>query len=287
MIKTFFDTNIFNHVTPEHIKVIKDGIDNDVVKLFTIPQILGELAATLPGDLAEGKRLCAVYGELIPDKVILQPPHILAVEVVQILKLGKPSFYMDNDYKSEFLEELKDLKNGVLNPKTLKFIEYYKQKKKESFQLAKDSKKKYDHQWDDGRVSQYPNFEAWWQNALTSGNIRQIIKEFLIRHISKGFLPSELMSNISKDAKKIEKNLHKLPHITTALKLSPALSFWYHLQKEKAKHGDLEDITNLVAVATLDAYVSNDEGARDFSNLIFPNKTSICLDEFIDLVKRI
>jgi len=52
-----------------------------------------------------------------------------------------------------------------------------------------------------------------------------------------------------------------------------------------AKHGDLQDITNLIAVATLDAYVSNDEGARDLSDLIFPNKTSICLDDFINLIK--
>jgi hypothetical protein len=126
---------------------------------------------------------------------------------------------------------------------------------------------------------QFKTFDDFLLGAAQRGLIRGEIKEYLHRLNAP---------NISKLAKKIENNLTKLPHLQIAVKLTAAISYRYEICGEKPKWGDLSDITNLISLASVEVFVSDDGGAREMFNLLFPEKKSMSLMQFMDaLMKRV
>lgn len=124
---------------------------------------------------------------------------------------------------------------------------------------------------------QFKTFDDFLLGAAQRGLIRGEIKEYLHRLNAP---------NISKLAKKIENNLSKLPHLQIAVKLTAAISYRYEICEKKPKWGDLSDITNLISLASIEVFVSDDEGAREMFDLLFPEKKSMSLMQFIDTLMK-
>lgn len=276
MDKTFFDTNIYNHLDSTQIDKITAFKQNKLVEILTMPQILGELAATFGSDVERGKKVVRIYDAIISHRIIKLPPELILDEIKSLNDKKRRSVYIDSVQKRGFGRYIEDFKKGQLDEDTKKFVAHTKTKKRQHLEHCKNSKKQLDRLWDDEKVSHFPTFESFYEHAYRTGDIRREIGEYLNR-----VLDSSQRLLIPKISKIIEKRLYKLPHFETAIRINPALSYRYHLQKEKAKWGDMEDITNLISLPSCDIYVSDDQGARDMAKLLFPEKEALSLNEFL------
>lgn len=282
MDKIFFDTNIYNHLDKKQMKKLKQLISNRAIEIFSTPQILGELAASFESDIKRVKKLVKIYGKIISYKIIKPPPELIRAEVNYCLNDGdKDSIYLDLERKNKFQKYISNFKKGIVDEDTKKFVENTKKAKKENKEFCKESKKELDYLWDDEKIAEFPNFDCFYNRATETGSIRKDIEEGL-----KRMLHPEQSNLISKAAKVIEKRLNELPHFEVAVKINAVLSYRYHLKKEDAKWGDIEDSLNLIAIPTCDTYVSDDEGAREIAKLLFPKKNVLSLREFFSKSKN-
>lgn len=274
-MKVFFDTNIYNHLKEDQVPVILNAEDEGEVEIFCNPQILGELAATFNSDVAQGKKIIGMFARLISHRVINQPPVLLINEVEKVLSGKRKSIYLDSTTKRGFYLYIGDFKKGIIDGATRNFVEHTKQKKRDNIRSLKESNKQLAPLWKKLR-DRFKTFDSFYEGAVKRGLIREEIKEYLKR-IG--------VPNINKVARKIENKLHDLPHLQTAVKLTAALSYRYEIKSKQPKWGDLEDITIFISLPFVDIFVSDDEGAREMFDLLFPEKKSMNLAQFIDTLK--
>lgn len=274
-MKVFFDTNIYNHLKEDRVSVILNAKDEGEVEIFCNPQILGELAATFNSDIAQGKKIIGMFARLISHRVINQPPVLLINEVEKVLSGKRKSIYLDSTTKRGFYLYIEDFKKGIIDGATRNFVEHTKQKKSDNIRSLKESNKQLAPLWEEHR-DRFKTFDSFYEGVVKRGLIREEIKEYLKR-IG--------VPNINKVARKIENKLHDLPHLQTAVKLTAALSYRYEIKSKQPKWGDLEDITIFISLPFVDIFVSDDEGAREMFDLLFPEKKSMNLAQFIDTLK--
>lgn len=274
-MKVFFDTNIYNHLKEDQVSVILNAKDEREVEIFCNPQILGELAATFNSDVAQGKKIIGMFARLISHRVINQPPVLLINEVEKVLSGKRKSIYLDSTTKRRFYLYIEDFKKGIIDGATRNFVEHTKQKKRDNIRSLKESNKQLAPLWKEHR-DRFKTFDSFYEGAVKRGLIREEIKEYLKR-IG--------VPNINKVARKIENKLHDLPHLQTAVKLTAALSYRYEIKSKQPKWGDLEDITIFISLPFVDIFVSDDEGAREMFDLLFREKKSMNLAQFIDTLK--
>ncbi len=274
-MKVFFDTNIYNHLKEDQVPVILNAKDEGEVEIFCNPQILGELAATFNSDVAQGKKIIGMFARLISHRVINQPPVLLINEVEKVLSGKRKSIYLDSTTKRGFYLYIEDFKKGIIDGATRNFVEHTKQKKRDNIRSLIESNKQLAPLWKEHR-DRFKTFDSFYEGAVKRGLIREEIKEYLKR-IG--------VPNINKVARKIENKLHDLPHLQAAVKLTAALSYRYEIKSKQPKWGDLEDITIFISLPFVDIFVSDDEGAREMFDLLFPEKKSMNLAQFIDTLK--
>lgn len=281
MLKAFFDTTVYNHLKKEQSRILKRLIDHRGIEILTTTQILGELAATFEKDIKRMQELADLYSEVISQRTIKLPPDLLRDEMDYFNGGTKKSIFLDSGQEKQFRQYIEDFKQGKIDKHTKEFVRYIKDKKKKNKADNKKIKREIDKLWDKEKVSEFPNFETFYKHGFKTGDVRRQIESYLERIIH----PSQkhLISVISK---RVEANLPKMPHFETAVKIVPALSYRYHIQKKGAEWGDVEDILNLIAVTMCDCYVSDDKGAREMAMLLFPNKIILSLDSFISKIER-
>ena len=78
-------------------------------------------------------------------------------------------------------------------------------------------------------MKRYPTFELFLEERIRRGERLNVLEKYVV---------TDLGGNALKAAKFIEKRLHKTPHLAIALRVVPALTYYYHAQKNKPKHGD-------------------------------------------------
>lgn len=276
MSTVYFDTNIYNHLNDKQVNILKELSDAGKIEILTMPEILGELAATFKLDTEQGKKLIRIYEILISHRTLKPPPELIRGEVESLNDKKRRSIFINSHKKRLFKQYINELREGRVGEETDNFLKYSKRKKKENYEACKESKKELDCLWAKEDAALFSDYEAFYNHAFSTGNIRREIHTYLER-----ILDPQQKFIISKIAKIIEKHLHRLPHLRTATRINPALSYRYHLMKEKAKFGDIEDITNLISVTTSDYYVSDDKGAREMASLVFPDKEVLSLEDFL------
>ena len=276
-MKVFFDTNIYNHLKEDQLSAIVNAKDKGEVEIFCNPQILRELAATFNSDIEQGKRIVGIFERVISHRIINQPPILLINEIKKILSGERKSIYLDSATKRGFYLYIEDFKKGITDGATRDFIRHTRQKKKENIKSMKESNKQLAPLWKEHR-DKFKTFNPFYEGAVKRGLIREEIKEYLKRISAP---------DINKIAKKIENKLHDLPHMQTAVKLTAALSYRYEIKGKRPKWGDLEDITIFISLPFVDIFVSDDKGAQEMFDLLFPEKKSMNLGQFIDAVKEL
>ena len=273
-MKVFFDTNIYNHLSDEQTKFLLKAKNKGVIEIFCIPQILGEIASVFHTSEERGKQIIEIFEKLISEHVINQPPDLLANDLECLLTQKRNSIYLNKESKEKFLFYVDKFKKGIVDEYTQKFIRHAKNKKKENLQSLKASHKELNPLWKNHK-EKFKTFDDFLQGAAQRGLIREEIKEYLHRLNAR---------NISKLAKKIENSLDKSPYLQTAVKLTAAISYRYEISGKKPKWGDLNDITILISLVSIQIFVSDDEGAREMFDLLFPEKKSMDLSQFIDFL---
>ena len=275
-----FDTNVFNHIfgfdNERQSAVVRQIKDSGLI-VCTIPQILGELAATYKTDVGKGVGLCQLYAHLIHDDGLLyQPPELILIEVGTALNFSSNLQVLVEERGKQFGLALTDLANGHCSEETHSFIQTAMTQKKEHRNHCRDSKKLEDNQAVRGR--EVP-FETIWQQEIQAGRLAGGLERYLRTMTDKGCFPSDL--DVIAASKFLAKHIDKLPHLKAASRITPVLSYRYFFEDKKAKLGDLEDSANIIAVATLEGFVSDDVGAREMASLIFDDKLVLSLEEFL------
>ena len=124
-------------------------------------------------------------------------------------------------------------------------------------------------------LSKFPTFGAFLAEGIRRGERLKEIQKYVTNDLGK---------NAHKAAKFIEKRLNKTPHLAIALRVVPALTYYYHVQKNRPKHGDTFDCGYFICLATADGFVSDDQRARELFNIVCPNKECLSLNTFISLL---
>jgi len=274
MKRLFLDTNVYNHIGEGDIGPLKQSIADRKIEILTTPQILAELAATFKKTKDRGIKLCKIYGDLISKNVLQPPPILIRTEIESVLG-GPPSItYLKGENKAEFFARVEELKNGKPDLYTIRFIEKITGLKKQQLKSSKLGYSKIEPRVLKEPIKKYPSFKLFLKEGVRQGKRLIELERYVV---------ADLGSNAHKAAKVIEKKLNKTPHLAIALRIVPALTYYYHVQKNKPKHGDLFDCGYFVCVANLDGFVSDDPQARDLFKLVCPSKECLSLSEFLDL----
>ena len=121
------------------------------------------------------------------------------------------------------------------------------------------------------------SFDHILKNELSSG----MLKEGIIWYLNNISFHKE---HIEDAANSIILNIEKMPFFKAAVRIRPAMSYMYLSKNEDPKYGDFVDTGHLIAVATLDGFVSDDQGALEFARLIHPEKVAISFNEFLQRI---
>jgi hypothetical protein len=276
MKRFFLDTNVYNHISDADLDCIKRAITAGQIEVLTTPQILAELAGTFKKDKAFAIRLCNIYADLISDDVLQPPPVLIQTELASLLKGDRSTvLYLQGENKIEFFNYVEKLKSGNLDLYAEQFIDRIGHLKKEQFKYSKLGFSKIEPNVLKEPLKKYPTFDQFLKEGLRRGERLTEIERYVVKDLGK---------NTHKAAKFIEKRLGKTPHLRIALRVVPALTYYYHVEKNKPKHGDIFDCGYFVCLATVDGFVSDDEGARDLFTLVCPQKECLSLSDFIGLL---
>ena len=269
----FLDTNIYNHVSETDIDHLKRCVAENQLEILTTPQILAELAATFEKNKERGSKVCTIYADLISENVLQPPPVLIKTEIGSLLD-GRPRLlYLEGENRAEFFTYLEKLKNGDLDLYTSQFIDRITNLKKEQFKFSKLGYSKVEPHVVKDPLKKYPTFDQFLKEGIKR---KERLKE-LERYVVK-----DLGDDAHRAARFIERRLHKTPHLAIALRIVPAVTYYYHAQKNRPKHGDIFDCGYFVCLATADGFVSDDERARDLFRLVCPSKASLSLNEFLN-----
>jgi len=274
MKRVFFDTNVYNHVGPSEVTHLKQLISDGNIEILTTPQILAELAGTFKSNKKRGIKLCKIYGDLISKNVLQPPPILLRTEIGFLLDDQARVVYLRGKNKSEFFEVLDQLQNGKVDDNTQQFIEKIATLKKEQFSGSKLGYSKMEPYIVKNPLKKYPTFKSFVEEGIRRGERLKGIETYLV---------ADLGSNAHKAAKFIEKRLHKTPHLAIALRIVPALTYYYHVQKNKPKYGDMFDCGYFVCLAPVDSFVSDDQEALDLFKFVCPNKEALSLSDLLSM----
>lgn len=275
MKRLFLDTNVYNHIGETEIDPLKDSVADGQLELLTTPQILAELAATFKKNRDHGIKVCTIYADLISENV-LQPPPILIKTEIGFLLNGHPKvLYLEQNNKSEFFTYVEKLKSGNLDAYTEQFTDRINGLKKQQFKFSKLGYSKVEPRVLKDPKKKYPTFDEFLKEGIKRGERLKELERYVV---------GELGRDAHKAAKFIEKRVHKTPHLAIALRVVPALTYYYHVQKNKPKHGDVFDCGYFVCLATVDGFVSDDEGARDLFKLVCPHKECLSLSDLISTI---
>ena len=272
MRRAFFDANIYNHISDAEIKLVKQGAALGHIELLSTPQILAELAATFKKDRDRAIDLRSKYAQLITQNVLQPPPVLLQTEIASLLNRRRLVLYLDGDNKTEFFTYVEKLRNGDLDPYTEQFIGRITRLKKEQFKLSKLGFSRMEALVLKEPLNKFPTFDQFLREGIARGERRKEIERYVVKDLGK---------NAGKAANFIEKRLHKLPHLAITLRVVPALTYYYHVEKNRPKHGDIFDCGYFVCLATVSTFISNDEGARELFKLVCPTKECLSLSDFI------
>ena len=275
MKRFFFDTNVYNHISEAEISRLKDSIADNQLEILTTPQILAELAATFKKDKDRGIKVCTFYADLISENVLQPPPILIKREIGSLLDGYPKVLYLEGENKAEFFMHVEKLKNGNLDLYTEQFFDRISSLKKQQFKFAKLGYSKIEPHVVKEPLKKYPTFDRFLKEGVKRGERLKELQRYVVK---------DLGDDAHQAAKFIEKRLHKTPHLAIALRIVPVLSYYYHVQKNKPKHGDIFDCGYFVCLATVDGFVSDDEGARDLFELVCPHKKSLSLSELISTI---
>jgi hypothetical protein len=277
MKRLFFDTSVYNHITDTDIDCVKHSTTAGELEVLTTPQILAELAGTFKKDKDRATKLCKIYGHLISENVLQPPPILIKTEIGALLSGHAKILYLEGENKAEFFTYVEKLKNGNLDLYTEQFVDRIGRLKKEQRIFSKLGFSKVETHVVKEPLKKYPTFDPFLKEGVRRGERLKELERYVV---------TDLGENAHKAAKFIEKRLHKTPHLAIALRIVPALSYYYHVQKNKPKHGDIFDCGHFVCLATVDGFVSDDEGARDLFRLVCPHKQSLSLADLINLLAQ-
>ena len=275
MQRFFLDTNVYNHISEAELGHVEHATTDNRLEILTTPQILAELAATFKKDKDRGIKVCTIYAHLISENVLQPPPMLIKTEIGSLLSNQRTVLYLEGENKAEFFTYVEKLKNGNLDLYTEQFVGRISSLKKQQFKFSKLGYSKIEPEVVKEPLQKYPTFDRFLKEGIKRGERLKELERYVVK---------DLGDNTHKAAKFIEKRLHKTPHLTIALRIVPALSYYYHVQKNKPKHGDIFDCGYFVCLATVDGFVSDDEGARDLFRLVCPRKESLSLRDFIGLL---
>ena len=276
MKRLFLDTNVYNHIADVEAECVKQSIEARQFEVLTTPQILAELAATFKKDKALAVRLCNIYADLISDDVLQPPPVLIQTEISSVLKGDRSTvLYLQGENKMEFFSYVEKLKSGNIDLYVEQFIDRIGRLKKEQFRYSKLRFSKIEPHVLEEPLKKYPTFHQFLMEGIRRGERLKELERYVVKDFGK---------NTHQAAKFIEKRLGKTPHLGIALRVVPALSYYYHVEKNKPKHGDIFDCSYFVCLATVDGFVSDDEGARYLFRLICPHKQCLSLADFINLL---
>ncbi len=276
MKRFFLDANIYNHISDAEVIRVKNSIIADQIEVLTTPQVLAELVGTFKKDRNRGIKLCSLYAELISNNVLQPPPILMKTEVSSLLNGNRsPVFYLQGENKTEFFGYVEKFRNGNLDLYTEQFISRMIIQKKEQLKFAKLGFSNVEPHIVKDLLKKYATFDGFLKEGIKRGERLKEIEKYVVNYLGK---------KTHKAAKFIEKRLYKTPHLAIALRIVPALTYYYHVQKNKPKHGDIFDCGYFVCLAAADGFVSDDEGARDLFRIVCPNKECLSLNNFISLL---
>lgn len=278
MEKVFFDTNIYNHIDNSQFKLLKNQISEKKLEIYTIPQVLAELAGTFKKDKALSVKYCNTYKGLINECVLQPPPVLLKAEIGYVLNKSRKIIYLEGSNKNIFIKYVEDFVEGAIDSYTQEFTERIKFLKKEQLAFLRLGYSKIEPLIQKDKVEKYPTFNSFLKEGIKR---KERLKEI------ERYITQDLGSDAHKAAKFIEKRLIKMPHLKIALRINPALTYYYHVMKKKPKHGDIFDCGYFVCLATIDTFVSDDDRARELFKLICPQKETFSLSDFINHISSL
>lgn len=275
MKKVFFDTNIYNHINDEQLKLLKELIARKKVEIYTTAQLLAELAATFKKDKTLGIRYCTIYKDLICKDVLQPPPVLLSTEIGHILNNSRKIIYLEGDNRIRFFRYVEDFVEGIIDCSTQEFIDDMRARKKKQLDFLKQGYLRIKQLVLPENVKKFPTFDSFMKEGDKRKEKLKEIERFLVHNLG---------ADSHKAAKFIKKRLEKAPHLSIALRVTPALTYYYHILGKKPKHGDISDCGFFVCLASVDCFVSDDKEARDLFLLICPKKECLSLNELVHSV---
>jgi len=244
--------------------------------------VIGELACTFPGDAVKAQNLCLKYQRLCVNRILKHLPRLLKEEYCNFLLNLDSKVDVFIDSEDDIFIVLDDLVSGKLaDHRVQDFISSEQGRKKQAQKNIKKQLKKYSQEKTD-QIRNFPSFESYWINVIRETNYLTDNIEFLLNGYGLG--NQKINHGI---ALNMAKNMGKIPHWHTVLRIPPLLEWVYINMSKEVKKGDLFDIVDVGHCTFLETFVSDDELLKERIPLLLPHLKVFSLDGFLAELKGV
>ncbi len=281
MKTVYFDSYVYNRLIDEkksRKEILKLSHNNKIEVLFS-DYLFNELTCTFLRNHVKGYKIFECVSKLVSGRILKQREPLINEEIESFVnQAAKPEIFLPDEKATEIIAVINRIARRE-EPTNLKPLLQVVAKKNENFKGMREIVQKYRGKID---FEQFSDFEEYYNTPDVGTAEDDYIQKLLLEKI--------LGRINSKVIQKIKNNRKNLPHFDAYLRMIVAYRFALFKKKndihkgkvKKAERGDDYDMRHFTSAATLDVLVC-DKKFLPLLKWVYPNKSCVILDEFLQL----